>query len=117
MLFFKTAQNRFIPRRVVGIDTLLSAGFLSPLTSAGSIVVNDVAVSCYAVVGSDTLAHWAFAPLRWWTQASAALFGVAQPHVGAAPGDSEGIRPYPNALFTLAKLLVPRSWSGIIDAT
>ncbi len=38
--------------------------FGTPLTNTGTIIIDGVVASCYANTESQTLAHWAFLPLR-----------------------------------------------------
>ena len=52
------------PQRVVGVSAVTQRGVLAPLTEEGTLVVDQVVVSCYAVIDDQTIAHWAFAPVR-----------------------------------------------------
>lgn len=58
------ANNTLKEDSVVGIGGVIRTGVYAPLTEIGTVVVNDVVVSCYATVDSQSLADWAFLPLR-----------------------------------------------------
>lgn len=57
-------DGRPSPQRVVGVSTVTQRGVLAPLTEQGTLVVDQVVVSCYAVIDDQSIAHWAFAPVR-----------------------------------------------------
>ena len=50
--------------RVRSVSARSDVGMYAPLTKHGTVVVNDVLVSCYALVDSPTIAHWSLAPMR-----------------------------------------------------
>jgi hedgehog protein len=52
------------PQRVIGVSAVTQRGVLAPLTEEGTLVVDQVVVSCYAVIDDQAIAHWAFAPVR-----------------------------------------------------
>ena len=58
------ASGRAQPQRIVDVSVVHKRGVYAPLTSQGTLVVDNVVVSCYAVIDDQSLAHWAFAPIR-----------------------------------------------------
>lgn len=70
-------------------------GAFAPLTQQGTLVVDGVAASCYAVVEQHWLAHWAFSPLRLlhrWT--------------GTTGCRGDGVHWYPRLLHRLGRALL-----------
>lgn len=58
--------NRTNWERILEITEVTKEGVMAPLTEQGTIIVNNVYVSCYALVKSHTLGHVALAPFRWY---------------------------------------------------
>jgi hypothetical protein len=69
----------------------------------GTLIVNDMAASCYSSVVSHNLAHQILAPLRWWYR-FAKLFAVEQPFEYATEG---GIHWLPNAMLQITEKYLP----------
>ncbi|XP_034534115.1 indian hedgehog B protein-like [Notolabrus celidotus] len=72
-----------------------SKGAFAPLTQQGTLVVDGVVASCYAVLDQHSLAHWAFSPLRLiynWT--------------GSTWSHTDGVHWYAKILHWLGKMLL-----------
>ncbi|KAI3388705.1 hypothetical protein SNEBB_011047 [Seison nebaliae] len=48
---------------LIGIKPTIS-GWIAPLTKSGTLIVDNVIVSCYAHLNSHSFAHWAMSPMR-----------------------------------------------------
>ncbi|KAK5620077.1 hypothetical protein CRENBAI_002364 [Crenichthys baileyi] len=81
--------------RISRVSMKVTRGAFAPLTRQGTIVVDGVMASCYAVVDQQWLAHWAFAPLRLmysWT--------------GSTGGHSDGMHWYSWVLHWLGRMVL-----------
>ena len=95
--------------RVTDIEMRVLTGVYAPMTSAGNLVVDNVVVSCYALIDSQAVAHAAFAPLRWWSYlSSAASEAENEVSTEGAAESVKGIHWYANALYEVAKVVWPR---------
>lgn len=63
-VLIRTAEGRMRPSRITCVTVDESMGVYSPLTDAGTLFVEGVLASSYALVEDHRLAHWAFGPVR-----------------------------------------------------
>ena len=89
---------------VTNVTVVTGQGVFAPLTSSGTIVVDGVAASCYALVSNHRLAHIAMTPLRlaasvcsWWNCYDDMLSPL------------DGVHYYARFLRWLAEFLLPES--------
>jgi len=59
-------NGQLVPGEVINIRPTKQKGFYAPLTSSGTIVVDGVLCSNYAVVENHALAHKVMGIYRWW---------------------------------------------------
>ncbi|XP_069580767.1 tiggy-winkle hedgehog protein-like [Brachyistius frenatus] len=98
--------RRLVPARVTGVTVEPYEGSYAPVTSHGTIIVDRVLASCYAVVEDHDLAHWAFTPVRLW-RSVLSLVGMVKVLGGVHQAD--GVHWYPGILHHVGSWLLDSS--------
>ncbi|XP_061388888.1 protein hedgehog-like [Musca vetustissima] len=109
-VFVHDSTGELRPQRVVDLRAVLKHGFVAPLTKEGTIVVNSVAASCYAVVNSQSLAHWTYAPVRIWSMLKSYLPSSSSSNTATTAQMQNGVHWYGKTLYGIKNYLVPKSW-------
>lgn len=94
------------PRRVTQITPELHRGVYAPLTYDGTIVVNSIAASCYALVEKHSLAHSSFIPMRSLHRIEEML-GITNDIATELP---RGIHWYASMLNKFKDIFLPSNW-------
>ena len=81
--------------RITRVSLREGRGAFAPLTQQGTVVVDGVVASCYAVVDQHSLAHWAFSPLR-----------LMHSWTGTTGRQGDGIHWYSQLLHWLGRVLL-----------
>ncbi|XP_027734834.1 indian hedgehog protein [Empidonax traillii] len=84
------------PAKVVGVRDRRDMGAYAPLTRHGTLVVDGVVASCFALVQEQQLAQLAFWPLRLYHSL-----------VGWPGAQGDGVHWYSGLLYRLGRLLLP----------
>lgn len=82
--------------RVTSVELRKGRGAFAPLTQQGTLVVDGVLASCYAVLKQHDVAHRAFGPLRL-----AHRWGIV-----SGQGLGDGVHWYPQLLHWLGRMLL-----------
>ncbi|EEB10091.1 hypothetical protein, conserved [Pediculus humanus corporis] len=93
---------------VVNVTNVRHEGVYAPLTVEGTIVVNDVVTSCYAVIKSHNLAHLVYGPLRLYHNFQLSFKRLWE-NTLKPKTIKGGIHWYANVLFTVAEYVLPSS--------
>lgn len=96
------------PRRVINISSELSKGVYAPLTREGTIIVNSITASCYALVDSQSIAHWSFMPVRAYNLVRHYL--VDESSTAKTSSIQNGVHWYAKTLYTIKDYLLPSDW-------
>ncbi|XP_012056737.1 PREDICTED: sonic hedgehog protein A [Atta cephalotes] len=99
---------------------VIEEGVYAPLTMEGNLFVDDVVASCYAIVNSQSLAHYSFLPLRIWHSVTSFFlqrlddvkyFATRHNDVSRTEstmrGEQEGIHWYASVLYSLSFYVLP----------
>ncbi|KAH3825799.1 hypothetical protein DPMN_127681 [Dreissena polymorpha] len=81
-------------------------GIYAPLTKHGTILVDDVIASCYALIDNIYIAHASFAPMRMYHDISQLVpdFGVSST-ANISSRQPTGVHWYARVLYSLGKRL------------
>lgn len=93
------------PRKVQRIESEIHRGVYAPLTYDGTIIVNSISASCYALVDTHSLAHLSLMPMRVYY--SMKYFFNDNSVDSTLP---RGIHWYANALNNFRNVFLPSSW-------
>lgn len=112
-LLVRDSNELVVKDVVVRVRPVLRKGVFAPLTTTGTVVVDDVVASCYAVVDSQRIAHWAFAPVRLIFSVRTSInrlwdfvsFADSTTKKSISPAE-RGVHWYPKMLYTVANYLL-----------
>jgi len=87
-----------ITETVANVSDIVKQGYIAPLTEEGTLIVNNVAASCYATINSHYTAHAVLAPMRWWY----GIFGVSK-----ESNELIGVHWFAKMLYEMTTFLIP----------
>ncbi|XP_027696861.1 sonic hedgehog protein isoform X2 [Vombatus ursinus] len=100
-------DRRLLPAAVHSVSLREEAtGVYAPLTAQGTILINRVLASCYAVIEEHSWAHWAFAPFRLAHALLAVLSPAGRDCGGGGGGPGGGIHWYSQLLYQIGTWLL-----------
>ncbi|XP_046142942.1 sonic hedgehog protein A [Osmia bicornis bicornis] len=107
-------EHRLRWDKVVDTRLVLEEGVYAPLTTEGTVLVDDVVASCYAFVDNHELAHFGFLPYRVWSSVKSfftsrvSVEDTRYPDVRQdARTPEEGIHWYASFLYWLSSYVTP----------
>ena len=113
--FILVSENSLHPEKVVKVSVSRLKGVYAPLTYTGTLVVENIVASSYAIIDNQSIAHASFAPVRWasifksnlkhlWVSMSS--LSTSEPRTGRSVPPN-GVHWYANILYTIAGYILP----------
>nr|CAB3266054.1 Hh1 hedgehog homolog 1 [Phallusia mammillata] len=97
------------PQKIVRVElTTSNTGAYAPLTTQGTIIVNNVAASCYAAIDSDLISHAVMWPVRLY-HSIRLTFADLVTSQSAIQTRTQGVSLYSRLLHEVASYLLPES--------
>ncbi|CAF4962167.1 unnamed protein product, partial [Rotaria sp. Silwood1] len=97
-IYVMNDDGLLVTETISNVIDVVKQGYIAPLTQQGTLIVNNVAASCYATINNHHLAHVVLAPMRWWY----GLFGETK-----VSDKTIGIHWFPNMLYEMTTFLMP----------
>ncbi|CAD1475674.1 unnamed protein product, partial [Heterotrigona itama] len=109
----ETLRHRLRWDKVVDSRLVLEQGIYAPLTSEGTVLVDDVVASCYAIVDNQQLVHLAFLPYRMWSSVKTfverRVHGAEDHRFTDSRTEQQGILWYASFLYWVSSYVTPSS--------
>ncbi|CAD5125014.1 unnamed protein product [Dimorphilus gyrociliatus] len=67
-------DGKEVEDEIVHVEKTVEKGYYAPLTNEGTLIVNGIEISCYALIEDQELAHLSMTPLRWFLQIYEMIF-------------------------------------------
>ncbi|XP_064643895.1 sonic hedgehog protein-like [Lineus longissimus] len=107
-MFIASGRRKVRPVRVVWLSSSVEQGIYAPLTGDGTIVVDRSLASCYAVINYQSIAHFAFAPVRLISSIKSTFRGqVSEQDKRRDTEETTGVHWYPRTLYDIAPYVLP----------
>jgi hypothetical protein len=97
-IYVMNENGLLISETISNVSDVVKQGYMAPLTEEGTLIVNNIAASCYATINSHYTAHVVLAPMRWWFR----LFGVSK-----ESNEMIGVHWFPKMLYEITTYLLP----------
>lgn len=106
---------KVVPTLVTRVNLEEYTGAVAPLTREGSIIVDGVAASSYAVIRDEWIAHFAFAPVRWLNLLPSIGWSETE-NIDSKPEDGQPyLHWYPRLLYKYGSYIVnKRFYEGFV---
>jgi hypothetical protein len=97
-IYIMNDHGMLITETVSNVSDVVKQGYIAPLTEEGTLIVNNIAASCYATINSHYVGHAILAPMRWWYS----VFGMSKESSKVI-----GVHWFAKMLYEMTTFLIP----------